>query len=137
MALAAVLAAVSGRLAAEWTRCPVRGPNAKSRNTPAADEPFVEVQYPVMTASRISIGAPGANRYRDEGAIRLVLNVVRGKGIDEAAAWIDELRALFRGKSFDGVCTFAPSPPVIDDRNDDGRYYLLSFAVPFEHDYFG
>lgn len=137
MGLSAILAAVSDRLAAEWTRCPVREPNAKNRNTPEADEPFVEVQYPVMISAGISIGEPGSNLYRDEGAIRLVLNVVRGKGIVEAAVWIDELRDLFRGKIFDGVRTFAPSPPVIDDRNDDGRYYLLSFAVPFEHDYLG
>lgn len=137
MALSAVSAAVEARLAAHWDRCPVRGPNAADGDTPLEERPFIEVQYPVSNASQITFGTPGANVFRDEGAIRLVLNVVRGKGVGEGLLWIDQLAALFRGKTFDGVQTFAPSQPAIDDRNDNGRYFLLSFSVPYQHDTLG
>lgn len=136
MALSAVSAAVEARLAS-WTHTPVRGLNDLSGDTPTGSGPFLVVQYPVSQSEQLTFGAPGANVWRDAGAIRFVLNVRRGKGLQEAFAWIDELAALFRGKTFDGVRTYAPSQPVIDDRNEDGPYFALSFSVPFDHDVIG
>ena len=137
MALSAVSAAVEARLAANWTRTPVRGLNESSGDTPTGSGPFLVVQYPVAQAEQITFGTPGSNVYRDSGAIRFVLNVRRGKGVIEPLTWIDELAALFRGKTFGGVRTYAPSQPVIDDRNEDGPYFALSFSVPFDHDVIG
>ncbi len=135
MALSVVCAAVEARLAAHWTRCPVRGLNARDAEPPADNSPFIEVQYPVSTSEQISTGAPGANVWRDEGAFRILLTVESGAGVKQALAWIDELAALFRGKVFDGVRTFAPSQPVLDDRNRAGGWFTLSFAVAYEHDF--
>ncbi|XYD07429.1 hypothetical protein R1A27_20175 [Methylobacterium sp. NMS12] len=137
MGLAAVDAAVTARLAALWTRCPVRTINGTDGDVPKKPAAFLSVEYPVMRSAQISFGSPGANVYRDDGAIRFVLSAVAGKGIKDPLVWIDELAALVRGKTFGGVKTFAPSPPVIDDQNDNGGYFLLTFAVPFEHDYLG
>ncbi|WCS27790.1 phage tail terminator-like protein [Methylobacterium sp. NMS14P] len=136
MGLSVVAKAVEDLLAASWDKCEVRGLNGDT-GTPIGGDAFLVVQYPVVRSERISFGSPGNNIYRDEGAFRLVLNIRRGDGIAEGLKWIDELSALFRGKTFDGVRTFAPSPSVIDDRNDEDGYFLLTTAVPFEHDYLG
>ena len=136
MGLHAVATAVESRLATLWDRCEVRGLNADT-STPAEGGAFLVVQYPVVSSAQITFGTPGSNVWRDEGAFRLALYIRRGDGTDVGLQWIDELSALFRGKFFDGVRTFAPSPSVIDDRNDEDGYFLLATAVPFEHDFFG
>lgn len=136
MSLAAISAAVAARLTAQWSRCPVRGLNERDGDTPADNSPHLKVQYPVSRREQISMGAPGANVWRTEGAIRFVLNIRSGDGIDQGLAWIEELSGLFQGVVFGGVRTFAPSLPVIDDGNDDGLWFTLSFAVPFEFDDF-
>ncbi len=58
----------------------------------------------------------------------------RASGTAEGLTWADELAALFRGKEFGGVQTFAPSSPVQDPNNDAGNYYVLSFAIPYQAD---
>lgn len=140
MASAAVMTAVRARLDALWTRTPVRYPNDATSpdglQVPAAKTPFLMVQYPVATEDQITIGAPGSNVFREEGAIRLVLQIPRGAGVDEFSGWIDELRAMFRARQFGGVTTFAASPAVLDDRNDAGSYWALSCAIPYQFDLF-
>lgn len=133
MASKEVMDAVKARLQANWTRCTVSYGN-KEAAPPAA--PFLMVQYPVAEEQQITVGSPGNNVFREEGAIRLVLQVKRGSGLDEWAGWMNELRALFRGKQFGGVTTYAPSPEVLDDRNDDGLYWALSCAIPYKYDRF-
>lgn len=136
MARKAVMDAVAARLVG-WDRCPVRGLNAQDGLTPKDGGAFLVAQYPLANERQITFGAPGSNIWRETGAIRLVLNVRKKIGIEEPAAWADELAALFRGKTFDGVRTFAPSSPAIDDRNEEGTYFTLSIAVPYEHDLLG
>lgn len=133
MASAAVMQAVRARLEAHWTRCPVFHPNAEAE-TPADGSVFLAVQYPVAREEQMSIGAPGDNIFRESGAIRLVLQVPAGSGVEAWAAWLDELRALFRAKRFDGVRTYAPSSSATDDRSRTGGYWALSTAIPYDAD---
>lgn len=136
MPLKLVVDAVEGRLAANWKKCPVVGINLAG-NVPNGPEPFVQVSYPVANGEQLTVGAPGENVYRETGAFRLVVNARRGKGVAEGLAWADELAALFRGQEFGGIQTFAPSSPAIDDRNDEGKYFVLSIAVPYHADILG
>ncbi len=136
MARKAVMDAVEARLAALWTRCPVAG-NRLEGDTPSGATSFLAVQYPVANEERITVGAPGENVYREEGAIRFVLNAGREVSSAVALAWADELASLFRGKIFDGVETFGVSTPALDDRNDRAGYFVLSLAVPYQHDITG
>lgn len=139
MAKLAVVTAVEARLAAAWTLCPIIGglsDDDRPASTDGTVTPFIAIQYPVANAEQLTLGAPGANFWREEGAFRIVIHVARGAGAT-GLAWADEVAALYRGKNFDGVQTFAPSSPAIDDRNDDGLYLRLSFAVPYWHDYVG
>lgn len=139
MALSAVSAAVRAQLAT-WpniSAVEVRKTNDGKGDTPPGNTPFLVIQYPVAKASQITFGAPGSNFWRDEGAIRFVLNVETGTGADQAFIWMEEIAALFRGKTLDGVRTYAPTSPAIDDRNAEAGWFKLSFSVPFDHDVIG
>lgn len=133
MASQAVVAAVEARLKANWTQCTVVDRN-RQEQPPADGTPYLIVQFPVAQETQISIGAPGNNVFREEGAIRLVLHARRGRGIAEALAWIEQLRDLFRGRQFAGVNTWAPAAAVEDDVNESGTYYRFAFAVPYYFD---
>lgn len=135
MASAAVLAAIRARLTANWTATPVIYPNESSA-TPGDAAAFLTVQFPVALGDQITVGAPGNNVFRDSGAIRFVLAVPIGSGLEQGLAWIDQLRTLFRSVKFASVTTYAPSPAVENNANDDGNYWVLSFSVPFYADIF-
>ncbi|MCE4223401.1 hypothetical protein HCU64_06525 [Methylobacterium sp. C25] len=150
MPLKLVVDAVEGRLAADWSsetavqarldaglgECPVFGVNFEG-DTPAEDGTFVQVSYPVANGEQLTIGAPGSNVYRETGTFQLDVMARRAGGVADGLTLADQLAALFRGKEFGGVQTFAPSSPAIDDRNDNGRYFILSVAVPYQADLFG
>ncbi|KQP53542.1 hypothetical protein ASF34_01120 [Methylobacterium sp. Leaf106] len=97
----------------------------------------MQVSYPVANGDQLTVGAPGENVYREEGAFRIEINAKRGKGVSDGLQWADEIAAIFRAKEFGGVQTFAPSSPAIDDRNDNGKYFTLSIAVPYTADILG
>ncbi|GLK86686.1 phage tail terminator-like protein [Ancylobacter defluvii] len=136
MAQKAVIDAVADRLAAYWTLCPVWEANTVTQ-PPADGSGYLEIQYPVTNSQQISIGAPGQNWLRDEGVIRAVFHIESGTGLSVASTWSDTFAALFRLKQFDGVQTWAPSSPAVDDDNDNGNYFVVSVAVPYWFDYLG
>lgn len=127
----AVVDAVEARLAARWSQTPVLGINLTGE-TPEDGGSFVQVQYPVANVSQMDLAG---TLYREDGAIRLILNVQRGADVGPGLAIADDLAKLFRGRKFAGVQTFAPSSPVIDDRNEEGMYFSLSLAVPYQFDF--
>lgn len=133
MAHPSVIAAVAARLASGWSHCVVADVDNAAATPPAV--PFLAAEFPVANENQITIGAPGANVFRETGAIRLVLAVDKGSGGAEWRQWMEDLRGLFRGTQFGGVSTWAPSSPVLDDRNQDGGFYKLSIAVPYYFDF--
>ncbi len=136
MASKAVVDAVEARAAANWDLCPIFGAN-QQQQPPLDGSEFLVIQYPLATASGITIGAPGANVHREEGVIRIVIHTERGAGVAKALQWADQLAALFRAKIFDGVRTFSPSPATEDETNDNGLYYAHSIAIPYQFDLIG
>jgi hypothetical protein len=137
MALAAVVNAVSARLGATWSGLKVQGPNT-IEDAPDDGSPFLALQFLVANTEQISFGAPGSNIWREEGVFRIVVNAARDQaGAAQALAWADDIAALFRGKQFGGVVTFAPSAGPLDDRNDNGNFFQLSVAVPYQFDLIG
>lgn len=136
MARKAVVDAVNSRLAANWSATPVFGLGVEG-DPPTDGSAFVMVQYPVAGERQMSMGAPGANVWREEGAFRLVLNEPRGQGIDTLLTRADALAAIFRGQLFAGVQCFEASGPTVDDRNESGNYIQASVAVAYQHDLIG
>jgi hypothetical protein len=131
MAAKAVVDAVLARMQAQWTACPVVPENAQG-DTPADASAFIVVQFPVSSTERWSIGD---RQYREEGGFRLVINVERGGGIDKLMEWGDQLAAIFRYRSFDGVECWTPTSPFTDDRSDEGNYFTGSVVVPYVFDF--
>lgn len=136
MASQDVINAVESGQLAQWTHMPIIGWVRRDERTDESAS-FLQVQYPVANEEQITIGAPGANVWREEGVIRLVLLMNRDEDRATILQRADELRSLFRGKEFAGVQTFAPTPPAIDDNNDDGNFLRLSIAVPYQFDRLG
>lgn len=136
MARQAVCDAVETYLTSNWSKATIYGENAEG-STPEDGTPFVVVQYPFVTARQITVGVPGDNLWRDDGAFRVVVHVERGSGTKQGRQWADEIAALFRGKDLVALRTWAPTAPVTDDRNASATYYVLSFSVPYSHDYHG
>jgi hypothetical protein len=130
----AVMTAVETRLAANWSRATIITPNTTAE-APGDGSPYLTVTYPVANEEQMSVGAPGSNLYREEGAFRLVLSVPIRTGLAQWHPWINELRALFRGVVFDGVVTWEAPPPATRNSDDDTRCEI-SFAVPYRYDIF-
>lgn len=130
MASKTVVDAVNARLAANWTACPIYGPNERT-TTPDDASAFIDVQYPVANTSQLTLD----RHYREEGVIRLVINAERGSGSDQGLEWADTLAGLFRTQRFAGIMTWTPSPPVINDENENGNYYQLSLVIPYTFDF--
>lgn len=135
MAGAAVVTAVSARLAANWAATVIVDAD-ETDSGPSDGSAYVTIEYPVSQENQITIGAPGNNVFRESGAFRIVLNSQSGQSTAQALAWIDQLRAVFRGKQFSGVTTFAPSPGIINNSNYQAGRFVISCAVPYQYDIF-
>jgi hypothetical protein len=130
-----VIQAVTTRLQG-FSTVPVRLPNTAF---PPDNEPssFLDLQFPVAISEQMSIGAPGANVWRESGAFRFVLSIERTTGADTAGEVFEELRDMFRGVVFDGVVTGAPTSPITNDDSDEGAYFTMSMSVPYTYDQIG
>jgi hypothetical protein len=135
MAHTQVINAVSGRLAALWSLCPVQIEPAGPQPPPRDGSLFLAVEFHSSYSRQATIGSPGANIYRDEGAIRFVLHVPNSTGYRAGSEQCQILAGLFRGQQFDGVETFAPSPASVDRSRTGGNYLALAFVVPFKFDF--
>lgn len=137
MAHSNVVAAFRDRLQSEWTHaaeCSILT-DLNVGDLPA--RPFLQIMFPVANAWQMTVGAPGANIWREEGGCLIVLNVERNAGADEWLPWMDEIAAIFRGKVFDGVRTDAPTSAAYEDDNEEGNSFELRVAVPYEYDIIG
>lgn len=142
MPRAEVAAAVENRLKARWSspeaigarrdaglpEAPVYITNDEG-DTPGDGSVFIQIQFPTGSSRQFDVAG---TQYIEEGTIRVIVNMPSGAGTDAAFKMADMLAAIFRGKKFGGVQTYAPSPAVVDDRNDQGMYWPLAFAVPYD-----
>lgn len=129
-----VLDAVSTRLEAGWNHCPFEIEASQPHRAPANGALFLAIEFLAEGSSRASIGAPGANIFRDEGVIRFLINQPANASLRDGLALAAELSALFRAADFGGVKTFAPSPATLDRSRSGGNYRVLSVVVPYSFD---
>jgi hypothetical protein len=122
--------AVDARLADNWTATPIIDYDEKTHPPDDADG-FLVVQYPISDGAR-----PVFDRlFWEEGAIRLVLSVKRGVGKSQGLAWSDTLCHMFRAVKFDGIQTFEPDGPIIDDATYDGNWIIYAIIVPYRFEF--
>ncbi|QRE77347.1 phage tail terminator-like protein [Methylobacterium aquaticum] len=144
MAHKTVIDAVEGRLAERWSSpdavaarqaaglpaLPFFGANTpENAEVPQDGSAYLEIQYPYSETVQATLGRV----YRESGGFAIFVNFERGGGAEKASILADQLATLFRDRRFGGIQTFSPSSPVIDDRNEEGLYYSLSIAVPYEY----
>jgi len=106
-------------------------------SVPADGSTYLRVTYPVSNSEQQTFGAPGANVWREIGTIRIQVCGESGTDLDTALELADDIAAIFRGKTFGGVTIWAPTSPVINERNHQGAYESVSISVPYWFDYFG
>ncbi len=132
---------INGLVAVSWAHTPIVDDPNISGALPADGSAYLTIEYPLASEEMMTIGAPGANIFRDSGAARFVLSIPAGKGINDASApWktrLNELRAALRCKESNGVKTWEPSPVTFGGSSDDGAYYELTFALEFQLDVIG
>ena len=143
MANVAVVQAFEAAFAATWPIVPIVATSAKS-GPPAGVNMFVMLQYPFATNEQITFGAPASNLFREVGAVRFILHVAypddENSDADariQALEFAEEVAVEFRSARVSGIRTLAPTSPLEDDTNENGRFYVLSFTVPYEFDTFG
>lgn len=136
MASSAPAAAIEARLKANWTHAaiPILAPDDLD-NPPNPPQAFVVLEFPGGVAEQITIGAPGANIFRETGAFMIHIQVPDADADRAATArgYAGEIAAIYRGKQFSGVCCWAPYPPA-EDTAANGLYWGLSFSVPYYFD---
>lgn len=120
--------AIAERLDADLFEAPVYVTNDEG-DTPGDGSVFVQIQFPTGSTQQFDVAG---TQYVEEGTIRVIVNMPSGAGTEKAYKMADMLAKIFRGKKFEGVQTYAPSPPIVDDRNDQGMYFPLAFAVPYD-----
>lgn len=135
MAGKVVVDAVSARLAANWTATAIVDADA-GLLPPADGSTYVTLEYPVAVENQITVGSPGNNVFRESGAFRIKMVCPTGTGLSQPLAWIDQLRAIFRGQHFGTVTTFAPSPGIVDNSNYIAGKFIVSSSVPYIFDLF-
>ncbi|HBF30859.1 phage tail terminator-like protein [Rhizobium sp.] len=99
MASPEVFEAFQSTLNAGWTTTGIVYENDFDQNYTEAGLPFVYVEVYGDTLNQETVGAPGQNMWREEGAAYLHVMVKSGTGSAEARSWAKQLLALFREQS--------------------------------------
>jgi hypothetical protein len=131
MASSAAEEAIDGYLRASWPHgdeCPIFVEN-EDEATPDDGSPFLVLQFPLSTVSRVSVATP---LYREEGGFRIIINVERGQGMAKIREYGVTLATLFRDRQIGPVSCRVPSEPFTDDQSDQGNYFQGSMVVPYD-----
>lgn len=134
MPSAAVEAAFRSRLEANWNIADgvILGSN-EQMTAPTDGSPFVIIQYPIATNTRPML----RTKRFEEGAARIIYNAQVSSGLPGPLAKADAIAAAFRGdrRIVSGVEMFEPSPPIINDDNEEGNYFELAIIVPYRYQF--
>jgi len=134
MASLAVMEAFETRLQ-QWDsidNCPMINPNEVAQEP--VKPPFVEVEYPLASERKMTLGSPAI--FREQGGARIVITIAAFQPgwRPEVFGWIEQLRDLFRDRKLGLVQTEDASPAVLDDRNAAGSRYRVAFVVTYTYD---
>lgn len=99
MASPEVFDAFQATLNAGWTQTGIVFENQFAQDYTEAGLPFVYVEVYGDTFNQESVGAPGQNMWREDGAAYLHVMVKSGDGSAQARTWAKQLLALFREQS--------------------------------------
>lgn len=138
MASATPAAAIQDRFLTNWGDVTATFVGNPDDVTPPVDGnanplPFVVLEFPGAVASQWTIGDPGNNAWREDGAFMLHIGIPSGSGDAAARDFADQLAALFRGQSFGGVTCWECNPPTPGRRV--GNIAMFSFGTRYHYEY--
>ena len=118
---------------AQWqNRVPVSWPNI-SFTPPSPAAPWCRFNILNAVASRMTIGAPGANRSVFPGRVVIQIFAPRGQGELIARRYADEASEIFRSLTLPDYRFFLPSVSNATGSIAD-EFYQLNVDVPFQRD---
>lgn len=120
-------------LEGEWSGAPLRWEND---DPDLADEPaaFVLAELFGGLYAQETIGAPGANLWRESGMLYLHIMTPRGTGSRAARVIATDLSALFREAGPAGIRIIDMSVGAGEPGSDDGNYFRTTVQVSWERD---
>lgn len=126
--------ALRSRFEAEWgTETQVEWPNG-----PALDPPDTEawVRFVVqdLDASQVSMGDPGNNVHRHEGAVVIMIFAPAGAGDQRALELADRAAAVFRGWQAPLTGLRFLRPPFVRRVGREQKWYHINVFCPFTRD---
>ncbi len=133
MTLAAVRSDVASVLASVWPHTPFIADENVKEVPPPDGSAFLVIEFPFATEEPMSIGAPGANRTAEIGAVRFRLMVPVGTGSDPWRGWMEALGDVFRSRDI-GDLHYGEADPPIFAPEPNGNYLPLSSAVAYRLD---
>lgn len=127
-------AALAGHFNAEWEKLSNALPLAWE-NVPL-DEPNPPSGYVAFhvlngQAGTVSIGAPGSNTVRHPGIINVNIFVPLDAGKPAALRVADNVAAILRSVSIQGILVREPSAVTI---GPSGAYFQMNVSAPFQRD---
>jgi hypothetical protein len=131
--------AIRARLEANWHTTPIVFENETfewPHESDATPKAFVALEFPGGSGQQWTIGNPGANAWREDGAFLLHVLVPTGSGAKVGRQYADDLAALFRGQSFGGVTCWESGPPRATEP-PNGNYFRLTIATRFHYEFLG
>lgn len=136
MAHSQVVATIEAHVSEAWPHTIVYAED-DNRGVPDDASSFLVVSFPWSRSEQASIGAPGQNWWREEGAFVLMLALPRGAGVREGRAWLDGFACTVRGRDIGKVRCRAPQSAVLDDDPADTSHVRITMAVPYLFDLVG
>lgn len=146
---AGAVAAIEARLAANWATTPIRKQNdATPVSWPPLDgsgnpSPWVQLEVLQNEAGLRAIGVPDSHLWLDRGTIYVHVFVPVSSGLTTAMQYAVQVGEIFRAAAFydDGqgsiVRSWAPRVLGADSGSDDGLWFRVTTAIPFEFYYRG
>ena len=137
---AGAVAAMQARFKASFNAAPVEYQNEDPPQLPWPPASTPYVYFEVIEAKTVmrGVGLPGNKTWLTAGHIFIHVFVVKGYGLTAHLALAGEAGEIFRAATFYNgepgakVVCFAPSVQGGDSSSDDGNWFGVTVAIPFE-----
>lgn len=133
--------ALRTRFSTEWAdETPVEWPNGPTVEPPDTDQAldplpaWVRFVIQDLEAEQASMGDPGNNVHRHEGAVIVMIFTPAGAGDQRALELADRVAAIFRGWQPPLTGLRFLRPPFVRRVGQEQKWYHINVIIPFQRD---
>lgn len=95
---------------------------------------WIAPDFPGAVEEQITVGAPGANIFRESGTFQVHVFGLAGLGDTQLTTYAEAIRTLFRAQTVDSIRYYGADPPLIGEGSENGRWLRATVAVEYEYD---